>query len=76
MYCSQNQQRPSWKEVFDREICADPAIYWPMHYGHSTGLPDFPPFPTNRTDSDDANHDPNSDGSNCHRKPTTDSWHG
>ena len=45
MVCIQDQQRPSWREVFEREIYADPAIYSPMHYGHSTGFAGFPPFP-------------------------------
>jgi hypothetical protein len=48
MYCIQNQQRPSWKEVFDREIYADPTVYSPMHYSHSTGFAGFPPFPHER----------------------------
>jgi hypothetical protein len=45
MLCIQNQQRPSWKEVFQREIYADPALYSPMHYGHGSGSAGFPAFP-------------------------------
>ena len=45
MDCIQNQQRPSWKDVFGREIYADPAIYSPMHYCHDTGFRGFPTYP-------------------------------
>ena len=45
MNCILNQQRPSWKEVFERELYADPALYSPLHYGHDTGFRGFPAFP-------------------------------
>jgi len=45
MYCIQNQQRPSWKEVFQREIYADAAIYSPLHHCHQRGLGAIPAFP-------------------------------
>jgi hypothetical protein len=32
MQCILRQSRPSWKEIFERAIYADPAIYSPMHY--------------------------------------------
>jgi hypothetical protein len=32
MLCIGRQSRPSWKEVFERGIYADPAIYSPMHH--------------------------------------------
>jgi len=39
MCCIERQARPSWKEVFDRRIYADPAIYSPMHHSRYTGFP-------------------------------------
>ena len=39
MRCILNQQRPSWKEVFERRIYEDPAIYSPMHYIYHRGPP-------------------------------------
>jgi hypothetical protein len=45
MNCIQNQPRPSWRDVFTRDVYADPAIYSPLHYGHDTGSAGFPPFP-------------------------------
>jgi hypothetical protein len=32
MQCILRLSRPSWKEIFERAIYADPAIYSPMHY--------------------------------------------
>ena len=32
MRCIVRQSRPSWKKIFERAICADPAIYSPMHH--------------------------------------------
>jgi hypothetical protein len=45
MYCIVRQARPSWKEVFERRIYADPAIYSPMHHIRITGFPAFPHEP-------------------------------
>ena len=45
MCCIEKQRRPSWKEVFDRRIHADPAIYSPMHHSRYTGFPAFPHDP-------------------------------
>ena len=42
MCCIQKQRRPSWKEVFERAIYANPAIYSPMHHSRYKGLPAFP----------------------------------
>jgi hypothetical protein len=39
------EQRPSWKDIFERKIYADPAIYWPMHYFRTIGFPAFPHDP-------------------------------
>ena len=32
MRCIEYQPRPSWKQIFERDIYADPAIYSPMHH--------------------------------------------
>ncbi len=32
MECIDQQARPSWKKIFERDIYADPAIYSPMHH--------------------------------------------
>ena len=32
MVCIEQQARPSWKQIFERAIYADPAIYSPMHH--------------------------------------------
>ena len=45
MYCIEKQRRPSWKEVFERRIYADPAIYSPMLHIFNTGFPAFPHEP-------------------------------
>jgi hypothetical protein len=45
MRCILEQRRPSWKEVFERGIYADPAILSPMHYIGYTGFPAFPHEP-------------------------------
>jgi hypothetical protein len=34
MKCIRQQFRPSWKQVFERAIYADPSIYSPMHHIH------------------------------------------
>ena len=34
MVCIEQQSRPSWKQIFERDIYADPAIYSPMHHIH------------------------------------------
>jgi len=39
MHCIEKQRRPSWKEVFDRRVYADPATYSPMHHSRYTGFP-------------------------------------
>jgi hypothetical protein len=30
--CIEQQARPRWKQVFERDIYADRALYFPMHY--------------------------------------------
>ena len=45
MCCIEKQPRPSWKEVFERKIYADPAIYSPMHFCRYMGFPAFPHEP-------------------------------
>lgn len=45
MCCILKQQRPSWKEVFDRRIYDAPSIYSPMHHGRTRGSPAFPHEP-------------------------------
>ncbi len=45
MRCIEKQQRASWKEVFERQIYADAAIYSPMHSCRYTGFPAFPHEP-------------------------------
>jgi hypothetical protein len=45
MCCLEKQQRPSWKDIFERKIYADPAIYSPMHYCRTIGFPAFPHDP-------------------------------
>ena len=45
MCCIEKQRRPSWKEIFQREIYSDPAIYSPMHHSRHTGFPAFPHEP-------------------------------
>ena len=45
MICVEQQRRPSWKEIFDREIYSDPAIYSPMHHSRYTGFLAFPHEP-------------------------------
>ena len=42
MYCIQKEQRPSWKEVFERRIYAAPSIYSPQHHCRYRGPPAFP----------------------------------
>jgi hypothetical protein len=32
MVCIAQQSRPSWKQIFERDIYADPAIYSPMFH--------------------------------------------
>lgn len=32
MDCIQQQSRPSWRRIFERDIYADPSIYSPMHH--------------------------------------------
>ena len=39
MCCIEQQRRPSWKEVFERRIYADPGIYSPMLHIGNTGFP-------------------------------------
>jgi len=39
MCCIEQHRRPSWKEVFERGIYAEPAIYSPMFHSRSTGFP-------------------------------------
>jgi hypothetical protein len=39
MECIEKQRRPSWKEVFERRIYADPAVYSPMHHICHVGFP-------------------------------------
>ena len=34
MVCIEQQSRPSWRRIFERDIYADPAIYSPMHHIH------------------------------------------
>ena len=34
MVCIEQQSRPSWKQIFERDIYADPALYSPMHHIH------------------------------------------
>lgn len=41
MDCIEQQRRPSWKEVFERRIYADPGIYSPLHHIRNTGFPAF-----------------------------------
>jgi len=45
MRCIQEQRRPSWKEVFERGIYADPSICSPMLHIFNTGFPAFPHDP-------------------------------
>lgn len=45
MCCIQKQQRPSWKEVFERHIYADTSVYSPMHHCRSRGSPALPHEP-------------------------------
>ena len=42
MCCIQEQQRPSWKDIFERHIYTDPSIYSPMHHCRYRGPPIFP----------------------------------
>jgi len=34
MMCIDYHRRPSWQQIFQRDIYADPAIYSPMHHIH------------------------------------------
>ncbi len=34
MECIDERARPSWKQIFERDIYADPALYSPMHHIH------------------------------------------
>jgi hypothetical protein len=42
MQCIRQQSRPSWKEIFERAIYADPAIYSPMFYIQSRAPKAYP----------------------------------
>jgi hypothetical protein len=41
MVCIEQQARPSWKQVFERDIYADPTLYSPMP-PCTTSSSDFP----------------------------------
>ena len=45
MYCIENHRRPSWKEVFDRRIYQEPAIYSPMLHSLGNGPAAIPYAP-------------------------------
>ncbi len=42
MVCIDQQSRPSWKQIFERDIYADPAIYSPLHHIHFGLIPAYP----------------------------------
>lgn len=42
LVCIEQRPRPSWKQIFERDIYADPTLYSPMHHIHFGLLPAYP----------------------------------
>jgi hypothetical protein len=43
MVCIEQKARPSWRQIFERDLYADPALYSPAHHIHF-GLPNAYPI--------------------------------
>ena len=42
MVCIEQRPRPSWRQIFERDIYADPALYSPVHHIHFGLIPAYP----------------------------------
>jgi hypothetical protein len=42
MHCIRQQRRPSWRDIFQRQIYADASLYSPMHHLGHQGPRAFP----------------------------------